>query len=499
MMPAARSAHVVSDPGSPRPRAWLRLGLGTALWLGLAAGAAAQAQAPAEADARLLERGRSLAIAADCLACHTQAGGGKPYAGGYPINSPLGVIYASNITPSKTAGIGDYSEADFARALREGVRKDGARLYPAMPYTSYTLITDEDMKALYAYFMKGVAPVDEPAPVTRLPFPFSVRASMLGWNLLFLDNRRYTPDPSKSEQVNRGAYLANALAHCGSCHTPRNALMAEDAGRALGGGPVGPWYAPNISSDPVAGIGGWSEDELVQYLRTGRVAGKAQAGGMMAEAVENSFQHMPETGLRAIAAYLKSTAPVGPESAADGKRPAGTAYDQGRAASDEARRRGMDSQTATASLKSGAALFSGYCASCHQSSGAGSANQAYPSLFHNTATGAGTAANLVATILYGIDRNVGDQHVLMPRFDQKSYVNPLTNQQVADISNYVLASYGNPDLRVTPADVQQSRDGGPVPLLAKAQPYLVPGGVAVLVVLLLLLLAWRRACRRRSR
>ena len=186
--------------GFPRPRAWLRLGLGAALWLGLAAGAAAQAQAPAEADARLLERGRSLAIAADCLACHTQAGGGKPYAGGYPINSPLGVIYASNITPSKTAGIGDYSEADFARALREGVRKDGARLYPAMPYTSYTLITDEDMKALYAYFMKGVAPVDEPAPVTRLPFPFSVRASMLGWNLLFLDNRRYTPDPSRASR-----------------------------------------------------------------------------------------------------------------------------------------------------------------------------------------------------------------------------------------------------------------------------------------------------------
>ena len=126
-----------------------------------------------------------------------------------------------------------------------------------------------------------------------------------------------------------------------------------------------------------------------------------------------------------------------------------------------ARRRGLDSQTATASLKSGAALFSGYCASCHQSSGAGSANQAYPSLFHNTATGAGTAANLVATILYGIDRNVGDQHVLMPRFDQKSYVNPLTNQQVADISNYVLASYGNPDLRVTPADVQQSAMAAP--------------------------------------
>ncbi|WZB62362.1 cytochrome c [Achromobacter xylosoxidans] len=451
-----------------------------------------------KADARLLERGRSLAIAADCLACHTQAGGGKPYAGGYPINSPLGVIYASNITPSRTAGIGDYSEADFARALREGVRKDGARLYPAMPYTSYTLITDEDMKALYAYFMKGVAPVDEPAPVTRLPFPFSVRASMLGWNLLFLDNRRYTPDPSKSEQINRGAYLANALAHCGSCHTPRNALMAEDAGARWAVAPSGRGTRRTSARIPSLASAAGRRTNWCSTCAPSRVAGKAQAGGMMAEAVENSFQHMPETDLRAIAAYLKSTAPVGPESAADSKRPAGTAYGQGRAASDEARRRGLDSQTATASLKSGAALFSGYCASCHQSSGAGSANQAYPSLFHNTATGAGTAANLVATILYGIDRNVGDQHVLMPRFDQKSYVNPLTNQQVADISNYVLASYGNPDLRVTPADVQQSRDGGPVPLLAKAQPYLVPGGVAVLVVLLLLLLAWRRACRRRS-
>ena len=275
--------------------------------------------------------------------------------------------------------------------------------------------------------------------------------------------------------------------------------MAEDAGRALGGGPVGPWYAPNISSDPVAGIGGWSEDELVQYLRTGRVAGKVQAGGMMAEAVENSFQHMPETDLRAIAAYLKSTAPVGPESAADSKRPAGTAYDQGRAASDEsaAARPGQPDRHRQPEVRRRAVQRL-----LRQLSPVQRRGQRQPglsSLFHNTATGAGTAANLVATILYGIDRNVGDQHVLMPRFDQKSYVNPLTNQQVADISNYVLASYGNPDLRVTPADVQQSRDGGPVPLLAKAQPYLVPGGVAVLVVLLLLLLAWRRVCRRRSR
>ena len=465
---------------------------------GLAAGAAAQAQAPAEADARLLERGRSLAIAADCLACHTQAGGGKPYAGGYPINSPLGVIYASNITPSKTAGIGDYSEADFARALREGVRKDGARLYPAMPYTSYTLITDEDMKALYAYFMKGVAPVDEPAPVTRLPFPFSVRASMLGWNLLFLDNRRYTPDPSKSEQINRGAYLANALAHCGSCHTPRNALMAEDAGRALGGGPVGPWYAPNISSDPVAGIGGWSEDELVQYLRTGRVAGKVQAGGMMAEAVENSFQHMPETDLRAIAAYLKSTAPVGPESAADSKRPAGTAYDQGRAASDEAAARpGQPDRHRQPEVRRRAVQRL-----LRQLSPVQRRGQRQPGLSlvvpqHGHRRGHGGQSGRDHPVRHRPQcrRSARADAALRSEVLRQSADQPAGGGHF----HYVLASYGNPDLRVTPADVQQSRDGGPVPLLAKAQPYLVPGGVAVLVVLLLLLLAWRRVCRRRSR
>ena len=302
---------------SRRPRAWLRRGLGAALWLGLAAGAAA-AQAPAEADARLLERGRSLAIAADCLACHTQAGGGKPYAGGYPINSPLGVIYASNITPSRTAGIGDYSEADFARARARACLGRRAAVSGHALHVLH-LITDEDMKALYAYFMKGVAPVDQPAPVTRLPFPFSVRASMLGWNLLFLDNRRYTrirPRASKSTVAPIWPMrwrIAAAAIRRATRSWPRRRPRA-------GRWPVGPWYAPNISSDPVAGIGGWSEDELVQYLRTGRVAGKAQAGGMMAEAVENSFQLMPETDLRAIAAYLKSTAPVGPESAADSKR-----------------------------------------------------------------------------------------------------------------------------------------------------------------------------------
>ncbi|AHV94903.1 cytochrome c [Bordetella holmesii] len=450
--------------------------------------ALASTGAHANDNAQRIERGRTLAIAADCMACHTRAPSGKPFAGGYPIQSPLGTIYASNITPSKSAGIGDYSLEDFTRAVRQGIRRDGSRLYPAMPYTSYTLITDEDIGDLYAYFMNGVQAVDDKPPSTDLPFPFGIRASMLVWNALFFDDERFTPDPTKDAEINRGAYLARALTHCSSCHTPRNALMAEDVKRPLGGGMVGPWHAPNISSDPAAGIGGWSNEEIVQYLRTGRVAGKGQAAGSMAEAVEHSFQHMSETDLTAIAAWLKQTPPVPAASAAP------ASYARGAAASAEAQLRGTHPQTANHTLKTGAALYSAYCASCHQASGTGSTGQAYPALFHNTATGADNANNLVAAILYGVERNAAGQHVLMPRFDQKSYVQPLTNNEIALIANYVLANYGNPVLTVTAEDVQVARSGGAPPLLARMQPYILPALIvaAVLVLLGVFVLVRRR-------
>ncbi|MDB5850048.1 MAG: Cytochrome, partial [Rhodoferax sp.] len=238
-------------------------------------------------DTALIEKGRYLATAGDCAACHTAAGK-APFAGGYSVQSPLGVIVATNITPSKTAGIGNYTEAQFARALREGRRADGQHLYPAMPYTAYTLLSDEDTHALYTYFMRGVAPVDASPPPTELPFPFDIRLSMAAWNLMFLRNERFVPDAAQSQQVNRGAYVANALAHCSTCHTPRNALMAEQGSRFLGGAQLGAWYAPDITPAP-GGIGGWSDAELNQYLRAGHVPGKSQAAGPMAEAVEKSF------------------------------------------------------------------------------------------------------------------------------------------------------------------------------------------------------------------
>lgn len=461
---------------------------GAAVLAGAGAFAETSPTVAQSADATLaasIDKGRQLAIAADCMACHTMPQGrGKPFAGGYAIESPLGVIYATNVTPSKTAGIGNYSEADFSRALRQGVRRDGSHLYPAMPYTSYTQLTDEDTHALYAYFMHGVPAVDTEAQKTDLPFPFSMRFSMVAWNLLFLEDKRFQSDPSKDAEWNRGAYLAGALGHCSACHTPRNLLMAEENGKALSGAMVGPWYAPNITGDAVSGIGSWTEQELMQYLRTGRVPGKGQAAGGMAEAVQNSLQFLPETDLHAIAVYLKGTTPI--RDAHDANQ---TAQAWGASSSNEAAMRGTAPFNSTQRLVSGEALYSGYCASCHRANGAGSTAkngvQAYPSLFHNTATGSPNPANLVAAILYGVDREVDGEHVLMPRFDKLSYVDPLTDEQIAAIATHVLERYGNSAARVSAADVAEARAGGAKPLLAVAQPYMLPalGLVALLLVL----------------
>ncbi|CAM3540645.1 cytochrome c [Yersinia entomophaga] len=431
-----------------------------------------------------IHKGEQVAIASDCQACHTKPEGGTPYAGGYGISSPMGVIYSTNITPSKAAGIGNYTEEQFARAVRDGIRSDGSHLYPAMPYTSYTRLSGEDIKALYAYFMHGVAAVDEENIPTELPFPFNMRFAMIGWNMMFLDKGRFEPDASQSEQWNRGAYLVNGPGHCDTCHTPRNLLMGENHGKAFAGGMVGPWYAPNITSDPVSGIGGWSNEQLVEYLATGRTKGKNQAAGGMAEAVQNSLQYLPKEDLLAIAVYLKSTKPV--RDPLDKQ-----AADQfGQPVNVEEGLRGLHPATANHTQDTGATLFSGNCASCHQPDGSGSKNQAYPSLFNNTATGSSNPANLISAMLFGVDRKVGNEHVLMPNFGPESYVNYLNDKEIALIANYVLQNYGNPQVSVSEADVAELRAGGPVPLLAKLQPYMAPAmvvGVLVLIALIFVL------------
>jgi mono/diheme cytochrome c family protein len=434
-----------------------------------------------------VEQGRYLAIAGDCGGCHTRPEGGKPFAGGYPITSPVGVIYSTNITSSRIAGIGAYSETQFSRVLREGIRRDGTHLYPAMPYTAYAKLSDADVHALFVYFTQSVPAVDEQPPVTRLPFPFNLRTSMSIWNTLFLSMARFIPDPHRSAEWNRGAYLAEALEHCGACHTPRNTLMAEQSRRQFAGTRVGGWYAPNITSDPVSGIGAWTRDELVQYLKTGALHGKAQAAGGMAEAVGDSLQYLTSQDLSALATYLLSVPPIRDQ----GESRARDTW--GGPVKHEAELRGRPT-TAGTERPEGNALYSGNCASCHQPTGAGTTDHVFPSLFHNTATGARHADNLLAAILFGVDRGIGASHAFMPRFDAASYVQPLNDTQVATLANYVLHEFGDPTVHVTIGDVAAVRSRGSATWLGQ-----VTEGLLILAGLVLATLGLWVLQRRRQR
>jgi fructose 5-dehydrogenase cytochrome subunit len=454
-----------------------------------AVGGVAHATEPAQPDATIA-RGQYLSIAADCGACHTVPGG-KPFAGGLAIDTPLGTIYSTNITPSADFGIGRYSEEQFSRALRRGIRGDGAHLYPAMPYTSYAKFTDEDTHALYLYFKQAVEPVDTHAPKTELPFPMNIRLSMMGWNLLFLDTRVFAPDPQQSAQWNRGAYLVEGAAHCSTCHTPRGFLMQEETSRTLSGAPVGPWYAPNITSDPASGIGSWSKEELADYLRSGHLRARAQAAGSMGEAVEHSFQHLSADDIDAIASYVKSVPPIRDPAAGGSRFTAGTMFSE----LDVLRGRdGIRSDSDTA--PTGAELFQGNCASCHAAEGQGSRDGYYPSLFHNSATGARHATNLIAAILYGVDRTVSGKQAFMPGFGgHPTDANQLSDRDVARLGTYVLAHYGPGETTVTEQDVNEVRRGGPsssLLLLARAGL----AAAAVVVVLAIALLVFGRARRR---
>ncbi len=443
-------------------------------------GGAARAQTPSASE---VARGRYLAIAGDCASCHTNPSGSSAFAGGYAIASPLGPIYSTNITPSKAYGIGGYTEAQFARALREGMRADGRHLYPAMPYAAYTKLSDGDVAALYAYFMKGVKPVEARAPATRLPFPFNLRWTMGVWNALFFHDGRFHADRARSAAWNRGAYLAEALEHCSDCHTPRNVLMGRETGRAYAGGPIGSWYAPNITSDAVSGVGGWSHAELVQYLRSGVVHGKSQAAGGMAEAVANSLQHLSDQDLSAIATYIQTVRPVH-------RRGATTAdFGWGAPTRLETLVRGDFAPHGA----DGAVLYSRYCASCHQRDGAGTPDQAYPSLFHNTATGAPRPDNLVASIVFGVHRDIDGKRVEMPGFGSGSYVQALSDDQVAAVSNYVLSTFGDPKARVSHHDVAVARRGGSSGLIVHA---VWLAAAAILAVLALIFVAVWQAARR---
>ncbi len=465
-----------------KPMTRLNIHLATALMAltGLNAYAATASGAP---DDQLIQKGKYLATAGDCIACHTVPGSNKLFAGGSVLPTPVGDIVATNITPSKTHGIGNYTLEDFSNAVRLGKAPGGKYLYPAMPYTAYAQVTDEDIAAMYAYFMNGVKPVDVAPPPTQLPFPFNIRLSMAGWNLLFLDDKPFQPEPDKGELWNRGAYLARGLTHCTTCHTPRNTLMAENLAKELAGGEVGPWHAPNITSDPNSGIGGWSDQEIVDYLKTGHIE-KGQASGPMAEAIDMSLRHMTDPDLKAIAVYLKSVPAV--RDAADSK----PVYDWGQATDNLNLVRGV-AWPDNPNQMTGPQLYDAHCATCHQAQGQGTKGGGLPALYHNTALGRANTNNLVMVMLDGITRHGDTTERVMPGFRTT-----MSDTQIATLGTYLTEHYGNPAAKVTAAQVATLRKGGESSnLIELARTGIIL--VAAVIILALITFGIRRRSRKR--
>jgi mono/diheme cytochrome c family protein len=402
----------------------------------------APAIAGAPGSAGVVARGEYLTKAADCVACHTVPDSGKPFAGGVGFKLPFGTIYSSNITPDPTHGIGAYSDDEFVRAVREGIRKDGQHLYPAFPYTSYTQLSRDDVLAIKAYLMT-LQPIGEPNRPNDLGFPFDQRWAMSFWNAAFFKSRRFVPDASKPEQWNGGAYLATALGHCGECHTPRNVGFGLEHGHELAGEELQGWRAYNITSDSKYGIGNWSDADIVAYLTTGHASEHASASGPMGEAVSHSLQFLHPQDAAALVAYLR-TIP-----AHEGKHPVEVDSKPPALVSSTPMLPGADELKAHTE---GLQLFEGACAGCHQWNGQGRETP-YASLLGTRGVNDATAANVTQVILQGGKYRVGDDEVFMPGFG-----GAYSDAEVAALANYVVAHFGGKQGSVTPEEVAKRRE-----------------------------------------
>ncbi|WP_338556942.1 cytochrome c [Erwinia sp. E_sp_B04_7] len=384
-------------------------------------------QKPAPADAEAVARGKYIAMAGDCVACHTAPGSKNVFAGGYSISTPFGGIFASNITPDPQTGIGNWTEHDFYRAVRHGKGKEGENLYPAMPYNAYVKVSDQDMHDLWMY-MRSVEPVHYKVPDTNLGFPYNIRLAMMGWNLLFFKNSGYNADTSQSEEWNRGAYLVEGLEHCSACHTPKN-LLGGDTGAWLQGSNLAEWHAPDITSNSYTGIGSWNQQQIVDYLKLGSNH-VAVASGPMAEAVTNSTQYLTDEDLRAIAVYLKSQ----PDSGTQKPQPVARE---------------------TAQMRMGENVYSANCTACHNSDGKGIPNLA-ASLAGNPGLMAVDSSTIITTILQGGRGAVTQGNPTsgaMPAFAWK-----LSDEQVAAAATYLRNSWGNAAPPVKPEEVEKARE-----------------------------------------
>jgi mono/diheme cytochrome c family protein len=387
--------------------------------------------------AALIERGEYLTRAADCAACHTVANG-KPFAGGLAFKLPFGTIYSTNITADREAGIGNWSDDDFVRALHRGVAPGGRYLYSAFPYTSFTAMSRDDALAIKTYLF-SLPPQRVANKENSLSFPFNQRWSMAFWNLVFLSDRRFAPDPTQSAAVNRGAYLATALGHCGECHTPRNLAFGLESGHQFGGEVLQGWEAYNISSDKRFGIGAWSDAQLASFLSSAHAEGRGSAAGPMAEAVEHSLQYLTSDDVSALVAYLRTT------SAQTG----GKAFNIAPAPVASFIASALGLQAPEEEL--GRHIFEGGCANCHQYDGDGR-QTVYASLIGSRSTSDPAGANVTQVLLHGAKYRIKDQTVFMPPFGQA-----YSDAELAAVANYVIVHFGGKTGLVTPQDVSKQR------------------------------------------
>jgi mono/diheme cytochrome c family protein len=384
--------------------------------------AAIEPPAPQSFDSALVKRGRVLADIGNCNDCHTVRGA-KDFAGGLPVPTPFGIIYSSNITPDPETGIGRWSEDAFRRAMQSGVDRDGRHLYPTFPYDHFTHVSDEDDRALYAYLMTR-RPVYAPARDNQLSFPLNQRVVVAGWKLLFLRRGTYQPDSTKSAEWNRGAYLVEGLAHCGACHTPRNALGAERKRAAFAGGDVDNWHAYAINNQSPAPVP-WDADALYQYLRQGWHPDHGVARGPMAQVVGN-LSAVPGSDVRAIATYMA---------------------DVFGAPTPERKRRGDDVLARAASRPvqapqggsgsgGGEAVYAAACATCHAT------DRAPPyggiDLARSSAISSPDARNAANIVLMGIPPREGERSPIMP-----GYADSMTDEQIAALLTYLRARFSD--------------------------------------------------------
>jgi len=390
------------------------------------------------ADADLVARGEYLTRAADCAACHS-APGGKPFAGGLAFKLPMiGTIYSTNITPDPETGIGAWSDEEFLRALHQGIGKGGQHLYPAFPYTSYALMTDNDVLAIKAYLLT-LAPVRYTPPPNDVSFPFNQRYLMMFWNALFKPSHRFRPNADQPADWNRGAYLVEALGHCGDCHTPRNILFGLNNKRKFAGAIIQGWKAYNITPDHDWGIGSWSNEQLEGYLSAGHAEGRGSAGGPMSEVIDNSLRYLTEPDIKAIATYLKSV----PDN--------GDGTDVAAAPTPAKPQEVAEQPSSPQDSGSGLHVFEGACIGCHRFDGKGAVSN-YASLVGGRTANDPAGTNATQALIGGTHLAFAETIGFMPNFGE-GYSDP----EIAAVVNYLTGRFGARPSALTPAEITKRR------------------------------------------